>query len=61
MKATTMRLDPKLIESLKVEARKDNRSLNNLINKVLGDFVKVSGSIDEAMRQSDENLKACFK
>ena len=35
MQATTMRLDPKLIESLKVEAKKDNRSLNNLINKVL--------------------------
>lgn len=40
MQATTMRLDPKLIKSLKVEAKKDNRSLNNLINKVLSSFVE---------------------
>jgi len=61
MQATTMRLDPKLIESLKVEAKKDSRSLNNLINKVLGDFVKGSVGINDAIQQSDENLKACFK
>lgn len=40
MQATTMRLDPKLIESLKVEAKKDSRSLNNLINQVLSSFVE---------------------
>lgn len=61
MQATTMRLDPKLIESLKVEAKKDSRSLNNLINKVLSDFVRGSVGIDDAIKQSDENLKACFK
>ena len=61
MQATTMRLDPKLIESLKVEAKKDSRSLNNLINKVLSDFVRGSVGIDDAIKQNDENLKACFK
>ena len=40
MQATTMRLDPKLIEKLKVEAKKDSRSLNNLINQVLSGFVE---------------------
>jgi predicted HicB family RNase H-like nuclease len=39
MQATTMRLKPELIESLKVEAKKDDRSLNNLINKVLSCYV----------------------
>jgi predicted transcriptional regulator len=61
MQATTMRLKPELIESLKVEAKKDDRSLNNLINKVLGDFVKGSSGIDEGIKRNDENLKACFK
>lgn len=40
MQATTMRLDPKLIASLKIEAKKDSRSLNNLINRVLSSFVE---------------------
>jgi hypothetical protein len=61
MQATTMRLKPELIESLKVEAKKDSRSLNNLINKVLGDFVKESYCIDDGLIKSDEDLKACFK
>jgi predicted HicB family RNase H-like nuclease len=39
MQATTMRLKPELIESLKLEAKKDSRSLNNLINKVLTGYV----------------------
>ena len=43
MQATTMRLDPELIKSLKVEAKKDSRSLNNLINKVLSSFVEKAG------------------
>lgn len=42
MQATTMRLDPELIKKLKVEARKDSRSLNNLINKVLSNFAEQS-------------------
>jgi hypothetical protein len=61
MQATTMRLKPELIESLKVKAKKDSRSLNNLINKVLSDFVKEPLGIDDAIRKSDEDLKACFK
>ena len=42
MQATTMRLDPELIKKLKVEAKKDSRSLNNLINKVLSSFAEQS-------------------
>jgi hypothetical protein len=53
MQATTMRLDPKLIESLKVEAKKDSRSLNNLINKVL------QMHIDKINIEKDQKL--CFE
>jgi len=51
MQATTMRLDPQLIESLKVEARNDNRSLNNLINKVL------QMHIDKINLEKDQKLQ----
>lgn len=37
---TTVRLAPELIESLKVKAKEDGRSLNNIINRVLANFVK---------------------
>ncbi len=37
---TTIRLDPKLIETLKLKAKDDGRSLNNIINRVLSNFVK---------------------
>jgi hypothetical protein len=36
---TTVRLNPELIESLKVKAKEDGRSLNNLINRVLSGFI----------------------
>lgn len=39
---TTVRLDPELLESLKVKANEDGRSLNNIINRVLDNFVKKS-------------------
>ena len=53
MQPTTKRLDPKLIESLKVEAKNDNRSLNNLINKVL------QMHIDRINIEKDQ--KRCFE
>ena len=42
MQATTMRLDPELIKALKKEAKKDGRSLNNLINRILSAFAEKS-------------------
>ena len=60
MQATTMRLDPKLIESLKVEAKKDSRSLNNLINKVLSNFIEQEETSKDQKLKFDEAMKKAF-
>lgn len=54
---TTVRLAPELIESLKVEAKKDDRSLNNLINRVLSSFID-SAIIDKNDTSWAEGLNA---
>lgn len=55
-----MRLDPKLIESLKVEAKKDSRSLNNLINKVLSNFIEQEETNKDQKLKFDEAMKKAF-
>ena len=47
---TTLRLEQKLLEDLKVEAKKDNRSVNNIINKILDSYIKdrKSGEVKSA-------------
>ena len=37
---TTVRLAPELIERLKGKAKEDDRRRNNIINRVLANFVK---------------------
>jgi len=41
MQATTIRIPASLIERLREAAKEDGRSMNNLINKALADFVKI--------------------
>jgi hypothetical protein len=60
MQATTMRLDPKLIESLKVEAKNDNRSLNNLINKVLQMHIDRINLEKDQKRSFEDAMKRIF-
>jgi len=60
MQATTMRLDPSLIESLKVEAKNDNRSLNNLINKVLQTHIDRINIEKDQKRCFEEHMKRVF-
>jgi hypothetical protein len=60
MQATTMRLDPKLIESLKVEAKNDNRSLNNLINKVLQMHIDKINIEKDQKRSFEDAMKRVF-
>ena len=60
MQATTMRLDPKLIESLKVEAKNDNRSLNNLINKVLQMYIDKINIEKDQKRSFEDAMKRIF-
>jgi len=60
MQATTMRLDPKLIESLKVEAKNDNRSLNNLINKVLQMHIDKINIEKDQKRSFEDAMKRIF-
>ena len=63
-KITTVRLNPKLIESLKSEAKDDDRSLNNLINKILSNHVKLSYSYPKVTQEDidalDERIKKAF-
>jgi hypothetical protein len=41
MQATTIRIPEGLVERLREAAKADGRSMNNLINKALADFVKI--------------------
>lgn len=57
---TTVRLAPNLIESLKVEASRDSRSLNNLINKVLSNFIEQEETNKDHKLKFDEAMKKAF-
>jgi hypothetical protein len=48
MQATTIRIPAGLIERLRKAAKEDGRSMNNLINKALADFVKVGNPTGRA-------------
>ncbi len=56
-KQTAFRLNEELLERLKLEARRTNRSLNNYVESVLMDFVyrKPNPTTMEAMKDAREN------
>lgn len=55
----SFKLEPEIIPALKLIAESENRSLNNLVETVLRDFIQSrGGGVKKGILKSDKNKKA---